>query len=362
MPSKPHSPFLLTPIAVPRVWGGRRLLDEIHPELISDAPRDADGELLPIGETWDVSDVGDDPALHSRIASGPRAGDTLRTLLREDPSGVLGSAGRGASPTGEPELPLLFKFIDAREDLSVQVHPSDALLAERGLEGRGKSEAWVILDAAPGSRLIVGFEEGWDFARYLRAARAGRGEEGLRAVPVTRGDVIELPAGLVHAIGGGILLAEIQQSSDITWRLHDWDRLGLDGAPRALHLDACEGITPPRPEPPCPLPPIPASAGLRRAIDGEHFRLELVGGRDFDPTGGEGVVLRRRPDRFGILALLEGAATVVGQPGEELALRAGSVLFVPASSPPSLRLQVEGPLWALWMEPGGGSGPVAADD
>lgn len=336
-------PFLLRPIAVPRVWGGTRLLTEVHPSL--DAPTDADGAPLPVGETWEVSDVGDDPALHSTIASGPHLGRTLREVLREDPYRVL---GRAAVRDGEPaELPLLLKYLDAREDLSVQVHPTDALLRELGRSGRGKSEAWVILDAAPGSRLIVGLEDGWDPERYAAAVREGGGSEGLSEFVVARGDVVEIPAGLVHAIGGGILLAEIQQSSDITYRLHDWGRVGLDGAPRTLHLEDGARVPVPDPVPPCPLPPVRSGEGWACPIDGAHFRLEVWRG------AGDDVPLLRRRDRFGILALLEGegARLLWGGAGGDLPLRGGAVVFVPAGAPPGLRIRAEGPLWAIWVEP-----------
>ncbi len=340
-------PFFLDPIPVPRVWGGSRLLTELHPSL--ETPVDGVGRPLPIGETWEVSDVGDHPALHSSITTGVHRGKTLRALLREDSLGILGRAGTARDLAGEIQLPLLFKFIDAREDLSVQVHPSDALLAQRGLPGRGKSEAWVILDAAPGSRLIVGFDDGWDFDRYLASVRAGDGEEGLRSVAVCRGDVVELPAGLVHAIGGRILLAEIQQSSDITWRLYDWGRVGLDGQPRELHLDACAGIEPPEPAPPCPLKNLKSPLGndrWQRPIDGEHFRLDSWSG------AGKCVRVDRRSDRFGLLVLLEGENAALWGGAEPLPLGAGSVVFVPARAPATLEIRSTGQIWALWMEPG----------
>ena len=334
------APFLLDPIPVPRVWGGDQLLETIHPSLA--APLDDSGAPLPVGETWEISDVGEDPALHSVIRTGPWQGQTLRALFREFPREVLGAAGGGLAP--DPELPLLFKYIDAGTDLSVQVHPSDELLAARGEPGRGKTEAWVILDAAPGARLIVGFDEGWDLERYRESARAGDGRSGLREVTVSRGDVVFLPAGLVHAIGGGIQLAEIQQSSDITWRLYDWDRVGLDGAPRTLHLEECAGVEAPDPIPACPLEG-GSAPGRHRAIDGTHFRLELLRGDAAE------LPLERRSDRFGILALLEGDGVVLSGAGGELPLTPYSTAFVPAAAS-SLTWRSDGPIWALWMEPG----------
>lgn len=337
-------PFLLSPIAVPRVWGGSRLLTEIHPDL--PAPRGGDGLPLPVGETWEVSDLEDDPALHSTIRTGADAGRSLRAVIREDPLAILGAAGAASGHDGAPELPLLFKFIDAREDLSVQVHPTDELLRRFGHPGRGKSEAWVILDALPGARVYVGYSPGWDLERLVAAARAGGGAEALRAVPVARGDVIDLPAGLVHAIGAGVLLAEIQQSSDITWRIHDWGRLGLDGKPRPLHLVEAAQTRAPDPLPPCPLPPPTPGAGWHRAVDGPHFRLEIW------RAEGEEVPIRRRMDRFGLLALLQGEeARLTGR--APLSIPTGGVVFVPAAVRDELILRARGPLWALWIEPGG---------
>ncbi len=336
-------PFLLAPIPVPRVWGGTRLLTDIHPEL--DPPLDPSGELLPVGETWEVSDVDIDPALHSRVISGAHAGRSLRAVFREDPMGILGKAGIAIGSDGAPELPLLFKYIDACETLSVQVHPSDGLLRRLGRPGRGKSESWVILDAAPGARIYVGFEEGWDLARYVAAARTGDGVEGLQIVPVERGNVVEIPAGLVHAIGGGILLAEIQQSSDITWRIHDWGRVGLDNKPRPLHLLEAAQAIPPDPTPPCPLPEIPIGDRWTRAIDGRYFRLDIWWGPGIE------IPIIRRGDRFGILALLEGAGARL-EGGEGLSVSPGGVIFVPAGTREDLKITADGPVWALWIEPG----------
>jgi mannose-6-phosphate isomerase len=213
----------------------------------------------------------------------------------------------------------------------------------------------VILDARPGARVFVGYEPGWDLERFVRAAQSGAGEEGLRSVFVRRGDVIEIPAGLVHAIGGGILLAEIQQSSDITWRIHDWDRQGLDGRPRALHLLEASQAIPPDPAPPCPLPAPPHGPFWTRAIEGAHFRLECRredGERSGASLSRREVPIPRRRDRFGILALLEGAeCSLIGT--SALPVLPGGVVFVPAAVDGELRLEVSGALWALWIEPGG---------
>ncbi len=331
-------PLRLEPIAVPRVWGGDRILKEIHPGLAA-AP--------PIGESWEVSGVGEDPALHSRIASGAARGTTLRVLRREAPRALLGAAFAPGG-AGEAELPLLYKYIDARETLSVQVHPSDELLARQGLPGTGKDEAWVILDAAPGATIIYGLDAGLAYEDYLERARAGNGGEGLRRVAVRRGDFILLPAGTVHAIGAGILLAELQQSSDITYRIHDWGRVGLDGKPRALHIEQAALVRPPRPLPPCPLARPARKATLARRVDCDSFTIDEI-------TLARGELALARPaDRFGILSVLSGQGSVRAADGERISVALGDVIFVPAAAP-RLVLEATNSLWCLWMLPGNGA-------
>ncbi len=196
----------LRPIAVERVWGGRRLASAL-------------GRRLPagmrVGESWEVSDI---EGQASVIADGPSAGRTLRDVI------------------GEP-FPLLVKWIDAREDLSVQVHPDDRLARKLERQPRGKTEAWVVVEADPGARLVLGFRAGVRRPNIREACRNGTIVSLLRRVKVRRGDVVFSPAGTVHSIGGGLLLLEVQQSSDTTYRLYDWGRVGLDGLPRELHLE-----------------------------------------------------------------------------------------------------------------------------
>ena len=332
MPDAPWGPLRLAPIPVTRVWGGERLLQELHPDLDATPP---------IGETWEVSDVGDDPALHSRVSSGPRAGRTLRELIHEDRQALLGCAVEAAN------LPLLYKYIDARDALSVQVHPADELVAELGLPGYGKSEAWVIIDAAPGGEIIYGLEPGLTLHDYIERARAGRGVEGLRRTTVERGDIVHLPAGVLHAIGAGILLAEIQQSSDITYRLYDWERLGLDGKPRQLHLDEARRVVPPERLPPCPLlEPEVGSEPFRKRISGPPFSLAELRGE-----ASEVALPHVTGERFAILSHLEGTATLSSDAGEE-SLGTGDVMFIPAACGPCCYTCDECS-WTLWMQPGG---------
>lgn len=335
MPPHPatEAPLRLRPIPVQRVWGGERILREVHPGLEAEPP---------IGESWCVSDVGADPRFHSEIcwptSSPPNAPRTLNDLLAVAPREVLGASIY--RPGIAARLPLLYKFIDAREALSVQVHPDDELVAERGLEGAGKTEAWIILDTVPGATIVYGLVPGLSYSDYLIAARAGRGAEGLARVEVKRGDIVFLPAGTLHAIGAGVLLAEIQQSSDTTYRIFDWNRAGLDGKPRELHLDQAAHVRPVTP-PPCPLPvPAELRPGVTVRIEDAPFRLTEL------RVGTKQPVSLEAADRFAILSVLEGDVRLP----DGTRLTRGEVLFFPGAAR-TQPVRLEGEAWALWMEP-----------
>ncbi|MBM4017674.1 MAG: class I mannose-6-phosphate isomerase [Planctomycetes bacterium] len=218
----------MEPVLVERIWGGRRLAELFGKPL---APG------VRVGESWELSDH---PHGRSRVADGPLAGRTLREVLERHGPAVLGPEGL-ARGWGE-RFGLLIKFIDAADRLSVQVHPDDACAAALAPGERGKTECWVVVRAEPGAWLIHGLVPG--VTREALAAaiaerpagKAGRLEELLARRPVRAGDFIWVPAGTVHAIGPGLVLAEIQQSSDLTYRVFDWNRRGEDGAPRSLHV------------------------------------------------------------------------------------------------------------------------------
>ena len=205
-------PLRLAPVIKDKIWGGRNLATMLGKGLPPDTP---------IGETWEAWEG-------CRVENGRWQGMTLAAAIDRDPAGVLGGATPGR------RLPLLFKFIDAQDDLSVQVHPDDAQARVMEDYSFGKTEAWYILHAAPGARLILGFSR--DVSPEEVAARVR--DNGLvrlmTEVPVEPGDSLFVPAGTVHAIGRGIVLAEIQEDSDITYRLYDW---GRQVAGRALHID-----------------------------------------------------------------------------------------------------------------------------
>lgn len=216
-------PLLFRPNLHPVVWGGRRLV----PWKKIDT---ADAGDAAIGESWEVSAV---PSSPSAVANGTHAGRPLPDVIAECPVGILGKAV--AERYGN-KLPLLVKFIDAERDLSIQVHPDDEM-AQREHGKFGKTEMWYVIDAKPGAYLYAGFNKQLTAEEYKRKVADGTITDALARHEVRRGDVFYLPAGRVHAICGGILLAEVQQSSDVTYRIFDYNRPGLDGKPRELHTE-----------------------------------------------------------------------------------------------------------------------------
>lgn len=184
----------------------------------------------PIGESWEVSAV---PSSTSIISNGPWAGRDLISAVTEHPDAILGQA---VNEKYQGQLPLLVKFIDAQRDLSIQVHPNDEM-AQREHGKMGKSEMWYVIKATPDAHLYAGFKQHITPYEYQKRVEDGTITEVLADHPVKAGDVFYLPAGRVHAICGGILLAEVQQSSDVTYRIYDYNRPGLDGKPRELHTE-----------------------------------------------------------------------------------------------------------------------------
>ncbi len=213
-------PMIFQPNLHTVVWGGHQL------QPYKGLPTTSD----PIGESWEVSTV---PSSVSIIANGHYQGTPLDDVIRAHPVDILGEAVHAKY---HGELPLLVKFIDARKDLSIQVHPNDAM-AQREHGKRGKSEMWYIIDAQPGSYLYAGFKQTITPEEYKQHIARHTITDVLAKHEVSPGDVFYLPAGRVHAIGSGILLAEVQQSSDVTYRIYDYNRPGLDGKPRELHTE-----------------------------------------------------------------------------------------------------------------------------
>jgi mannose-6-phosphate isomerase len=207
------------PIYKDKIWGGRKL------ETIL-------GRKIPpgsIGESWEVSDYGEDLSI---IENGDLVGKTFREAYKSYTKEILGEVFKP-----EEDFPLLVKIIDAKDKLSVQVHPDDSYAEEKDPDSSGKKEAWFILAADPGAEIVCGFCESLDRERYAQMISKNQAESCLQSVKAKSGDAFMINPGTVHAIGGGNLLLEVQQSSDSTYRVYDYGRLGDDGKPRKLHLE-----------------------------------------------------------------------------------------------------------------------------
>ena len=281
-------------------WGGEKLRT-VYGKPIAETPT---------GESLEISCI---PGLESRDDEGR----TLTELIAEH-----GEAFAGAY-AGKP-FPLLLKLIDAREPLSVQVHPDDAYAHDHEGGKLGKTEAWLILDAPEGAELVYGIVPGTDRETLRRACEAGGAVAPLlRKVRVRAGDVCYIPSGCVHAIGAGITLYEIQQSSDITYRFYDWDRTDAQGRKRELHLEQALAVTD------LGLSPDPkhweGKPGVTRMLEERFFSLDLI--------RTEGETALPALTSFGFLTVLDGSLTLCWNGGEAPAGK-GESFFLPKNCPP----------------------------
>jgi mannose-6-phosphate isomerase len=313
------TPLRFVPFLRPMVWGGRRLA--------------ALGKRLPTsepyGESWEVSDH----ALHrSAVAAGPHAGRTLRQLMEADAGALLGPGANGTAP-----FPWLIKLLDCHDWLSVQVHPDEHAVRLLAPHEGSKTEAWFILDAAPGSRAYAGLVPGVGPAELLAAVRAGAVTECLHSFAPRPGDCLFLQAGTVHAVGGGVLMAEVQQTSDATYRLFDWNRKDAKGQSRELHLaDSLACIDWQR----GPVEPVRAEAfgtprrGRQTLVSCPYFALEHV--------------QEAEPFRLGGAGCLQAVVVLSGRghwaDGGEVS--AGQTWVLPAAMP-AVECRPDGPLSLL---------------
>ncbi|MFO0849619.1 MAG: type I phosphomannose isomerase catalytic subunit [Gemmataceae bacterium] len=297
-------PLAFEPIFKHMLWGGRRLPGFLGRPAPSDDP---------VGEAWVLSDVDGSP---STVAAGPLAGRTLRSLIADYPRELFGDA-----VPADGRFPLLLKFIDARQELSVQVHPCDVKAAALAGPGkRGKTEAWVVLDRDPAtSRIYAGFRPGVTAADFRDALAAGTAAHTLHAFTPDPGDCVFLRAGTVHAIGADLLIFEVQQTSDITYRLYDWDRVDAKtGRPRELHVD--HGLT-------CsdfdagPCHPVKPRHGRQELAGCEYFSLHRWTGDRPHPVGAAGACR--------VVVGAAGSGELVWAGGRE-PVGPGTVLLLPA--------------------------------
>ena len=259
------APLTFSPTLKHYMWGGHNLA-----RLTGRAPHDG-----VVAESWEISGH---PAGPSVVAGGPLRGLGLPEVAARYGAALAGRRAE-ASPAGRT-FPLLVKLLDASHALSVQVHPDDDYAAAHGLGEPGKTEMWYILEAEAGARIVHGLEPGTDRAVLQRAIAAGSVQDHLRRVAVKPGDAVMVPAGTVHGILSGIVLVEIQQSADTTYRIYDWDRVGPDGRRRTLHVErALEVIDFAGPGPGIVTPRVAETGGgVRREVVAEcdRFVVERV--------------------------------------------------------------------------------------
>ena len=213
-----NKPFLLKPVGKDYLWGGNRLNDDFAKEI----------DLSPLAETWECSTH---PDGLSTVVSGEFAGQAFSDVLKKHPEFL------GTHPDAGDELPILIKFIDAKKDLSVQVHPDDNYAFKEENGQKGKTEMWYVLDASKDATLVYGLSKDMNQNQMRQAIADGKLEKYLQKVPIHKDDVFYIEAGTIHAIGSGALIAEIQENSNLTYRLYDYDRIDKNGQKRPLHIE-----------------------------------------------------------------------------------------------------------------------------
>ncbi|MDG3002660.1 type I phosphomannose isomerase catalytic subunit [Paludisphaera mucosa] len=309
----PLEPLAFTPILRRLVWGGRRLGALMGKPI---------GEGDDYAESWEVADYKDAVSV---VRDGPLAGTSLRDLVADRPAELFGR--RREAPS---QFPLLVKILDARESLSVQVHPDDALGREL-VADNGKTEAWVVLAAEPGALIYAGLRAGVGREDLERGIRSGEVEPLLHRFEPKIGDCVLVEAGTVHAIGAGVMLAEVQQMSDATFRVFDWNRVDAQGRPRELHIDqALRSIDFDRgPVDPIVTSPLVLEDGdvLEPLARCKYFELERLTIETPAEVG--------RDDRFTILMVLDGEIRV-RRPAGDRPFRRGETVLLPAAIGPTM--------------------------
>ncbi len=309
-------PFLLKPAGKDYLWGGHRLKDDFSKEI----------DMEPLAETWECSTHPDGPSM---VASGAHKGMLLTEVLKEHPEYM------GTHPKTDGGLPILIKFIDAKQDLSVQVHPDDEYAKKYEHGSLGKTEMWYVLDATKDARLVYGFYHDISKEKLKKSLEEGTVERYLQKVKVKKDDLFYIEAGTVHAIGAGILIAEIQECSNITYRMYDYNRMDKDGKPRTLHieraLEVANRIGTQTPRQPMRVLRYQKGCASELLCRCKYFQVErqLINTEkcremaDFQTDG----------NSFQVLLCVDGCGTLFGE-GEMIHFFKGDCIFVPADSMP----------------------------
>lgn len=297
-------PLLFKPIYKDYLWGGDKIARLFHRP---NTPK-------PCAESWEISDRQDGASV---VSNGPLAGSTLGELLTKFGREIMGEGKQSAF------FPLLVKLIDAKEKLSVQVHPDDE--TARNFGGEAKTESWYVVAAEPGAKVYMGLKAGVNQKAFQAAMDRGQVEDTLNVVSVAAGDMIYIPGGRVHAIGAGCLMLEVQQNSNTTYRLYDWKRVAADGRPRELHVEKAmrvirwhdEEVVKATPK------PLDQSGGRCLLLSTPYFRLEKMF------IAGE--VRCQTPANSWQIIFVEKGAVDLNWEGSSLHLALGTTCLIPAS-------------------------------
>ncbi len=310
VPPALEAPLFFEPLFMERVWGGRRLEQLYHKKLLPGAR---------VGESWEIVDRED---AQSVVHGGPLRGLTLHELWTTRRAEIFGE-----NVGDSPRFPLLVKMLDAQERLSLQVHPPAALAGD--LQGEPKTEMWYLAHAEAGAEVFAGLAEPTDRGQFETALNEGRAADLIHRIGVQEGDAIFIPSGRIHAIGAGCLIVEIQQNSDTTYRVFDWNRLGMDGKPRTLHIDQSLQSTDFADVRPALQP---SGEGAATVAECAFFRVEKW------TVDGSRAALENTGGRFAIFTCLSGKVECAG-----MTFGPGDFFLVPACLP---QAQVQG------LEPG----------
>lgn len=303
-------PLQLNRIFMEKIWGGRVLEETPGIEIEVEGP---------VGETWELVDREDHVSV---IRGGGFAERSLRGLMMSSPEAILGKT----SPSESGHFPVMVKYLCATKPLSVQVHPDNKAAERLGFKGEGKHECWYVLAAEPDSLIYLGLKEGVDASEFVDVADTSGVVDHLQHFEVKTGDFIDVPAGTLHSIGEGITLVEVQDNADVTFRLYDWDRSGLNGEPRELHKEQALVSVDWDARPVGPTRPEFQSCGggnhCAQLIEAERFSVslyDLASYQEFDAC-----------ERAAAYVLIEGRARIAA--GEERwSMEGGDTWLVPAS-------------------------------
>lgn len=297
-------PLRFRPVLKQTIWGGRRLGEQLGKPI---------GDAADYAESWEIVDHGDDQSV---VDGGPLDGQSLSHLIATRPDWLLGKSADGGA------FPLLLKYLDCNRVLSVQVHPDDEYGLAMVKPDLGKTEAWYIVTSDPGGLIYAGLKTGVDRAMLAAAVEAGQTEQVLHSFHPDAGDIVFIPAGTVHALGAGLVVAEIQQSSDTTFRLYDWNRVDAMGKSRPLHIEQSLEVTDYESGPVAAHRPDELKPGLQTMVACDKFVLRAM-------TSGSDTIAG--DDKFHIVTVPRGRATLIDASGSTTQLSTGDSVLLPAA-------------------------------